>query len=219
MIFSLFRADPLLALAWLIALFFSLTFHEFSHAFIAKLRGDRTAEFMGRLTLNPFAHIDPLGLMFLLFVGFGWAKPVPYNPRSLRDPRWDSARIALAGPASNFLLAMISALILRGLLASGALASDSLLLAFLFLVIILNLSLMFFNLIPIPPLDGSKFLFAFLDGPEHVQTRFFLERYGSLFLLGFAVILPQATGIDIFGFISSASSSTCSWLLGVSCGF
>jgi Zn-dependent protease len=149
-----------------------------------------------------------------LFVGFGWAKPVPFDPRNLRDPRWDSVRIALAGPASNFLLAVISAMILRGLLVGGVISGDSLLVSFLLLLVLLNLSLMLFNLLPIPPLDGSRLLFAFLDRPEHVRIRLFLQQYGGLLLLVFAVFIPSATGIDVFGFISSVSQQITVWLLG-----
>ena len=117
MFIELLTNAPAIALAWILAIFISLTIHEFSHALVGKLRGDSTAEREGRLTLNPLAHLDPIGMIPLLLFGFGWAKPVPFNPYNLKNPKWDSVAIALAGPASNFVVASASAVVLRTVIA------------------------------------------------------------------------------------------------------
>src|SRR3989339_1780838 len=98
MFFSLLFYEPIMAVAWIIAVFSAITIHEFSHAYMAYLRGDYTAEAAGRLTLNPLSHLDPIGFVAFLLVGYGWAKPVPYNPYKLKNPRWDGILVALAGP-------------------------------------------------------------------------------------------------------------------------
>ncbi|MCX7977881.1 MAG: site-2 protease family protein [Bdellovibrionaceae bacterium] len=157
---------------------FALCFHEFSHAWMAKKRGDRTAEFMGRLTLNPSAHMDWIGtfvlplsaLLFNLPIFFGWAKPVPYDPRNLKNPRVDAFWIALAGPASNFLLAGITALVIGLLfrLGMGFEFAKSLIQVLSFFVTT-NLFLGFFNAIPLHPLDGGKILARFL--PHHINEK------------------------------------------------
>ena len=113
MFLSLISSHPLFALAWLCAILLSLTIHEFSHALVGKWRGDRTAEREGRLTLNPLAHLDWFGFAAMLLLGFGWAKPVPFNPYNLRDPKWDAVWIGLAGPGSNLFLAAFAGLLLR----------------------------------------------------------------------------------------------------------
>src|SRR3989338_6823830 len=120
MFLSLISENPAVAIVWVLAIVIALTVHEFSHALAGKWRGDKTAEYEGRLTLNPMAHIDWIGFIPLLLLGFGWAKPVPFNPYNLRDPKWDSVLIALAGPASNFILALLSGFALRLLIGSGA---------------------------------------------------------------------------------------------------
>ena len=115
MLLSLFFTAPMLALVWLTALVIALTVHEFSHAIVGKWRGDDTAEKFGRLSLNPLAHIDPLGFLMLVSIGFGWAKPVPFNPQNLRHPLKDGLMIALAGPAANLVMAVVAA----GVFAAG----------------------------------------------------------------------------------------------------
>lgn len=216
MFLKLLFSSPALAAAWVIAIFASLTVHEFSHALVAYLRGDRTAEREGRLTLNPLAHLDPLGFFMLLIVGFGWAKPVPYNPYNLKDPKWDSVAVALAGPASNFLVAVICGLILRSLLAAGAVASFNLLPIFLFLLAILNLFLMVFNLIPINPLDGSRLFFALFSHPRYARLREFMAFRGQQILV-FLLILSFFTSFDVFFFITVPAMALCDLLLGGSC--
>ena len=164
-----------------------LSFHEWGHAYAAYKRGDPTARNLGRMTVNPLAHIDPLGFLSLLILGFGWAKPVPVDPRYFRRPKQGMALTALAGPVSNFLLALV-------LLFAGRLvydyapysAANQRLLTFLLTTAILSLGLGLFNLIPIPPLDGSKVLFSLLpDRTYNTMLRY--ERYGMLLL--WAVVL------------------------------
>src|SRR5438093_12219070 len=141
--------------------------HEFSHALAAYRLGDGTAKLMGRLTLDPRAHFDPTGGVLLaitvLFAGFGigWAKPTPYNPMNLRGGRWGEAIVSAAGPISNLILALAAAIPLRYIFATNM--DIPLLTGTLYLFVQINLLLMVFNLIPIPPLDGSKVLFPFLD--------------------------------------------------------
>ncbi len=216
MFFSLLAQNPLVAVAWILAILISLTIHEFSHALIGKLRGDRTAERDGRLTLNPLAHIDWMGFMAMLFLGFGWAKPVPFNPYNLRDPKWDSVKIALAGPLSNLAIACVCAIILRSLIAFGGIVELNLLVVFLVLLTLLNLFLMFFNIIPIHPLDGSKLFFALFDAPKYTQLRQFVAVRGPQILF-FLVIASLLTNLDIFFFVSAPAYAVCDSLIGGSC--
>ncbi|MBI2120305.1 MAG: site-2 protease family protein [Parcubacteria group bacterium] len=166
-------------------LILSVVVHEVSHGFMANILGDGTARHAGRLTLNPLKHLDPVGSFFIplltYFAGgfiFGWAKPVPYNPHNLRDQRWGDAKVAAAGPFSNLLLAVVFGLILR---FGGGLLDYSAAAQILQLIIYLNLILAVFNLVPIPPLDGSKILFSIL--PYHLKyIQDFLERYWLVFI-------------------------------------
>ena len=164
-----------------------LPLHEFAHGWVANKLGDPTAKLEGRLTLNPLASVDPMGALALILFGFGWAKPVPVDPRYFRRPKQGMALTALAGPVSNFLLALV-------LLFAGRLvydyapysAANQRLLTFLLTTAILSLGLGLFNLIPIPPLDGSKVLFSLLpDRTYNTMLRY--ERYGMLLL--WAVVL------------------------------
>ncbi len=215
MLFQLLFSTPLFALAWIVAIVLSLTVHEFAHALVGKWRGDDTAESLGRLTLNPLAHLDPVGTLMLLFVGFGWAKPVPFDPRNLKNPAWDGVAIALAGPFSNLLLATLAAVAYRNL-AEVAFAQGTMLPIFLILLIFTNLLLLFFNLIPVPPLDGSKVIDAVLyrSGYEHVGL--WLNLYGPRILLGL-VIISMVTNLNIFGFIQAPAILGCDSLVGRSC--
>ncbi len=214
MFLTLITSSPALAFAWILAILSSLTIHEFSHALIGKLKGDKTAEYEGRLSLNPLAHIDWMGFFMLLIVGFGWAKPVPFNPYNLKDPKWDSVAIALAGPISNLIVAIISSVVFRISIASlGAL---NLLSIFFFLLIILNLSLMFFNLIPIHPLDGSKLFFALFDQPKYAALREFVAVRGPQILM-VAVFISLLTSINVFFFVSRPAFAVCNTLIGASC--
>lgn len=216
MFLSLLQFSPAIAIAWVLAIVISLTIHEFSHALVGKWKGDKTAEREGRLTLNPLAHVDVMGFISLLLLGFGWAKPVPFNPYNLKDPKWDAVKIALAGPFANLILASIAAVVLRLLLHSVAVTGFTLLEIFLLLVVILNLFLLFFNVIPVHPLDGSKLLFALLDGPKYAALRQFVFTKGPQVLM-FLVFLSLLTNIDVFGFVSAPAYGVCSALVGVHC--
>lgn len=170
--------NPLALVAFLIALLVGITVHEFAHAWTAQLLGDPTAKYQGRVSLNPLAHLDPLGTILLFVAGFGWGKPVPVNPQYFERPALDELLVALAGPASNFLTALVLALLLR-LIPSAPVAEV------MILVIHINLYLMVFNLVPIPPLDGSK-IFGALFGPGVTRA---LEAYSLPLMLGFLLLL------------------------------
>lgn len=216
MFLNLFLGSPAVAIAWLVAILTSLTIHEFSHALIGKLRGDKTAEYEGRLTLNPVSHIDPMGLILLLAFGFGWAKPVPYNPYNLKDPKWDSVKVALAGPVSNLIMALVAGIAFQVLVGGGIVAPLNLLSIFLFLSILLNLFLMLFNLIPVHPLDGSKLFFALFGHPKYQKLRMFVATRGPQVLM-IAVLISAFTAINIFFFIFTPAFSICDVLIGGSC--
>lgn len=181
LIFSLLN-QPILFVLWIIAVVVSITLHEFSHALAGKLQGDHTAEQAGRLTLNPLAHIDWLGFMLLVIAGFGWAKPTPFNPYNLRFRRIGPSLIAAAGPLSNALIVIVIGFALRLLIMNVGIASDNLLMLFFILLIQVNVLLGVFNLIPIPPLDGSKILLSVLivRAPRFAMM---LEQYGTFLLL------------------------------------
>ncbi len=178
---------------------FSLTVHEVCHGYVADLYGDPTARDTGRLTLNPIAHLDPIGTLMLFIAHFGWAKPVMVNPYNLRDPKKDMIWISLAGPGANFALALVAGLAIRLTMFSGVINPSDLLTSSLYSMLILtlqiNLALGLFNLIPIPPLDGAKVLFGLL--PYHLEQKFaWLERYGMVILLAL-FILDSFTPIKI----------------------
>ncbi len=216
MFLNLLFGSPAIAVAWLVAIMFTLTIHEFSHALVGKWRGDKTAEYEGRLTLNPMAHLDPTGFILLLLFGFGWAKPVPYNPYNLKDPKWDSVKIALAGPASNLLMAILAGITFQVLVGGGIIEPMNLLAVFLFLLILLNLFLMLFNIIPVHPLDGSKLFFALFDHPKYQELRNLVATRGSQILF-LAVLVSAFTSLNIFFFISEPAFAICDTLIGGSC--
>lgn len=181
--FSLFFHQPFLFFAWALAFLLALSVHEFSHALVGTWLGDPTAKRMGRLTLNPMAHVDIIGLLAVLAIGFGWGKPVQYNPYNLRWPKWGPAAIAAAGPGSNLLFALIAITVLA--FVAPTLGINNLLVLFLATSAQLNIALMAFNLIPLPPLDGSKALLAALAHPRYAAARFFIEQKGPFLLLCF----------------------------------
>ncbi|MFH1197365.1 MAG: site-2 protease family protein [bacterium] len=190
MISSLF-SNPEIFIYSVIALLLSIAVHEFAHAWSADYLGDPTARLQGRLTLNPLKHIDLYGGLFLLFFGFGWGKAVPFDPYNLKNPRKDAAIISFAGPLSNFILAIASALLLKLFI----LLHLSFLLVigynFLTIVIMINVMLGVFNLLPINPLDGFKIVGGIL--PEEKAHQWYeLERYGMIFLL--LMIFPFGSG-------------------------
>lgn len=176
LIFNLI-SNPWQFLSFAIALLVAITIHEASHAGMAFLYGDPTAKNQGRLTLNPLAHLDLMGTIFLLIAGFGWGKPVHVNPNNFKNPKLDNLTVSLAGPMSNLLLATILGLFYR-FIDFPAVVSQILVITIFF-----NLVLMIFNLIPIPPLDGSKILALFF--PE--ETYLYFQQIGITLL--FAVII------------------------------
>jgi len=188
-----------------VAIFLVIGFpvHEFAHALVAYRLGDGTAKLFGRLTLNPLVHLDPLGSAILalsaLVGGFfiGWAKPTPVNPSMLRYGHRGEALVAAAGPVSNFVLAVLAAIVIRIFVATQPEATP--ILQFVYLVFTwflwINVSLFIFNLFPIPPLDGSKVLFAFLPARTVWQVRPFLEQWGFVILLAIMFLPPGSESI------------------------
>lgn len=167
-------------IAGAVALLVGLTFHEFSHAYVADELGDRQPRAMGRLTLNPIAHIDPIGALMLVVAGFGWAKPVMVNPGALRGGRRSMAMVAFAGPLANVVVAIVFAVVFRvidlGGNASGFVPN------LVALIVQLNILLAIFNLLPIPPLDGSNVALAYLPVPQAIAFQR-LAPYGVIILL------------------------------------
>jgi Zn-dependent protease len=161
------------------AVLWAISFHEFCHGYAAKLLGDPTAEMHGRLTLNPLKHFDPIGALMLLFVGFGWAKPVPVNSRYFKNVRRDMIIVSLAGIAGNLLTAFVFVNIARFTnLAVFGYAGKT----FILYMILINVGLAAFNILPIPPLDGSKVLYGFIPF-EWLRYYYLLEQYGFIILL------------------------------------
>ena len=189
----LFRL-PLEALVLLIpTLVFSLSFHEFAHAWMAAKCGDNTAARMGRLTLNPLAHLDVMGSLMILFAGFGWAKPVPVDSRFLRNPRTDMMKVAAAGPVSNILLALAGGMTLRFLNSTGLLTEIILILIIYFTRI--NIALAVFNMIPIAPLDGSQIFSGYLM-KHNPELAWKIQAYGPQVLFGL-ILFGYFTGFSI----------------------
>ena len=176
LIFNLI-SNPIQFIGFLVALLIAITIHEFSHAWVAYLYGDATAKSQGRLTLNPLAHLDPLGTIFLFIAGFGWGKPVQVNPQNFANPKLDNLTVSLAGPISNLFLAIVLGLVYRFV------NLPTLFEQFFVLTIFFNLVLMIFNLLPIPPLDGSKILALFLKD----ETYLYLQQIGIILL--FSIII------------------------------
>jgi len=170
-------SNPYQFVGFILALLIAITVHEFAHAWAANYYGDPTAKLAGRLTLNPFAHLDLFGTIFLLIAGFGWGKPVPVNSNNFQNPKLDNITVSLAGPFSNLCLALIFGLLYRFLTFSPFVSE------IFILIIFFNLVLMIFNLLPIPPLDGSRILSLFMS-EESYQ---YLQQIGITIL--FAVVL------------------------------
>ena len=174
---------------WSIPVLFAITLHEVSHGWVARLYGDRTAESLGRLSLNPFRHIDPIGTVLVpaisLFIGgivFGWAKPVPVVTSNLRNPRADMAKVAIAGPLSNLVMALLWGLVLRLALNPQQGSMGELILYMAAAGVAINLILMVLNLFPLPPLDGSRVLNGFLPEKWALQVDK-VERFGLAILM------------------------------------
>lgn len=189
--FGELSSNPLGFFFWLIALVVAITIHEFAHALAAERLGDPTPRLMGRLTLNPLAHLDPLGTIMLLVARFGWGKPVQFDPFNLRHPRRDSAIISLAGPVSNLLLATACSVLLHLLFTFHFSFFTFLVFGLFQPLIVLNVVLAVFNLIPIHPLDGFKIVGGILT-EDYARQWAELEGYGMIFLI--LLILPLAGG-------------------------
>ena len=178
------------------ALLLAITCHECAHAAVARLCGDPTAQRMGRLTLNPLAHLDPLGTLMIFLIGFGWGKPVPVDVSRLRHPRAD-AIVSAAGPLTNLLLAYIASRLLHVAAPADAGSSYNFLTLLLLVMVELNLALCFFNLIPLFPLDGSHVLERLLPGDLGARVAALNHRYGAWLLLGL-ILAGRFTSFDLF---------------------
>jgi Zn-dependent protease len=192
-------------------LLFALTFHEFAHGFIAYRLGDPTARDAGRLTLNPLKHLDPLGTIAFFFIKFGWAKPVPVNPRYFQNPKKDMLWVALAGPVTNLALAVISAILTKAIWTLASIlpyssAAEAILVplnSMLIASVWINLVLCIFNFLPIPPLDGSRILMGLL--PNNLALSYMrIERFGFIIILvlAFSGILSKVI-VPIISFANS----------------
>lgn len=194
------QTDPVAFFMLVGALVGALGLHEYAHALAADLQGDRLPRAMGRLTPNPIRHLDPLGTICILIAGFGWAKPVEFRPQALSSKRFGAAIVALAGPMMNLLLAVVGGFGFV-LLYGGAEPSSFAIFFYLFTGI--NVLLAIFNLVPLPPLDGSRLLTIFLP-PDKQRIIFFLDRYGFLILLalvffgGFRILDPVVREVRDF---------------------
>lgn len=210
----MFDLDLKFLLIFVPVILFSLTIHEYAHAYIANKLGDDTAKRLGRLTLNPLKHLDPIGTILLLLVHFGWAKPVPVDPRNFKDPKKDMLYVAIAGPISNIITAIISGILLKfivfNLASTGAFGAYTLpLIQFLVWMIFIGVVLAVFNMLPIPPLDGSRVLYGLL--PDHLANSIKkIETYGILIVFGiilfggrtfsYILIYPFLKFLEIFSF-------------------
>jgi Zn-dependent protease len=190
----LFRLSPETLILLIPTLMFALSFHEFAHAWMASKCGDNTAARMGRLTLNPMAHLDVMGSLMILFVGFGWAKPVPVDSRNLKDPRKDMMKVAAAGPISNLLLAMLAGMVWR-LLGGTALFSNSIFPVLIFYFTQINIALAVFNFLPVAPLDGSQIFSGYLM-KTNPQLAWKIQSYGPQVLFGL-ILFGYITGFSI----------------------
>ncbi len=197
-------ANPVQFWSFIAAIVLGITVHEYMHAYLAHRLGDETARLMGRLTLNPLAHLDLLGSLFLLLFRFGYGKPVPVNEARLQGGRLGAAAVAMAGPLTNLALAAVCAIPLR----TGAVASAPLGVYkdFLVAMVVYNTLLFVFNLIPIPPLDGSRVVYGFLPPRQAYQWRTY-EQYGPFLLLALIFLIPSLLRINVLAVVVQAPAA------------
>ncbi len=199
---GLLRTEPLTFVLLAASLVGALSLHEYAHALAADLQGDRMPRAMGRLTLNPLRHLDPLGTLCIVLVGFGWGKPVEFRPQALSSKRFGAAFVALAGPLMNLVLAFAGGV---GYVIFANVDRTSSFTLFCYLFAGVNVLLAVFNLVPLPPLDGSRLLTIFLP-PDKQKIIFFLDRYGLLILLalvffgGTQILVPVVEEVRDFLF-------------------
>lgn len=198
-------SSPLLFVIWAVGLVLAISLHEYSHAVAADRLGDPTPRSQGRLTLDPRAHLDPLGTLALLFLGFGWGKPVMFDAYNLRDPRRDSALIAIAGPISNLLFALVLSLIIR--FAPLPMILDTV----FSILVMMNITLAIFNLVPVFPLDGEKILGGILPRDLYREYSSIMAQYGTIILI--LMLLPIAGGTSPISALISPIISFVSHLL------
>lgn len=195
-------------------LLIGIPIHEFAHAYVANKYGDPTAKLEGRLTLNPLAHLDPMGLVFFFMIGFGWGKPVPVNPRLFKSEK-DDLKVSIAGIVANLLVAFILGIPIRIAILQGHLIDSSIYLSFIDYVLVINIMLAVFNILPIPPLDGSHFIEYFLSDEQKIA----FANYGQYILLGI-ILLGLTSGISILSIIIEPMIRVVHWvMIGTSGGF
>ena len=207
MILQLLFSQPFVFFGWAVAMILAISVHEFAHAAAATSLGDQTARLQGRLTLNPLSHLDLIGTILMLTIGFGWGKPVPFNPYNLKYQRFGPAMVSLAGPISNLFMVTLGVLALKFLFPLTGFADTNGLHTLLTLFIMIDAVLMVFNFIPLPPLDGSKAFFALM--PRNFEgVRMFLERYGTFILIGLLLFLP-----GVFDAIFTVTLNVINWFV------
>ena len=200
MILSLLFSNPALFFTWVLALLVAITVHEFMHAWTANYLGDPTAKHMGRISLNPLVHLDLFGTIAILLIGLGWGKPVQINERNFKNPRLGSAITSLAGPLSNFGIVIIFLTFIR-----LGFITNTILLPVFATIVLVNIILMVFNLIPIPPLDGSKVLYYFLPRSVDIVK---LEMYGPFVILMLFIFGRNLLGLLISSVINLITAVT-----------
>ena len=208
---NLIQQDPRLGILLIVALMFALTLHEFGHAYVAYLCGDSTARLQGRMSINPFVHLDIFGSLMLLFVGIGYAKPVPVDPQNFRY-RNSHLYVAAAGPGMNLLLTILGGVLMHVFSSSGLTVFQWQ--PFLFLFMFINMSLCLFNLIPLGPLDGSYVLPYLL--PSHARRKYILwnMQYGTLAIVGLLLISLFVPAWSPFSWIGGISREFVFFLIG-----
>ena len=206
----LFLQEPEAILGIVVALVLGITFHEFCHALAADQLGDRRPRALGRVSLNPARHIEPMGAILFVLAGFGWGRPVPVNAYALRGGQRSMALVAAAGPVANLVVATAFAIPLRLLLASGVEAG--LAGTVLFYVVLFNVVLALFNLLPIPPLDGYRFVLTFLP-PRTAYAIQRYEPYGALILLGLVLVSNFSSGPGPLGLLFDLAATVTQFLV------